>query len=168
MKRYFKLFLGIFIVASAALATPIVLGEGQLGVHTKVSRICFVEDADLNFGTIDGMFLNDTRSFTFIHVTCTEGSHYYLTINTGDHAQDAIRRLKSTGSESYMEYFLFQPDSVTPWDLDSYIYSIGTGEDQKFKVNGLIPKGQKPVSGGYDYGDNVMVNLYLYAPCTSP
>lgn len=165
MKRCFNLLTSIFILASTVKAISNDLANGQLSVHTKVSRICYVEDADLNFGTIDGMFLSDTRAHTFIHVTCTEGAHYYLTLNTGNHDQSGIRRLKSTGSESYIEYFLFQPDMVTPWNLDSYIYSIGTGEDQAFKVHGLIPSGQKPVSGGYDYNDYVLINLYLYTPC---
>lgn len=164
--QHVNLLAAVFITAFTALATD-ELASGQLSIHAKVSRTCYVEDADLNFGTIDGMFIEDTRAYTFLHVTCTEGAHYYLTLNTGDHDQDGIRRLKHRALENYMEYFLFQPDSVTPWNLDSYIYSIGTGEDQAFKVHGLIPKGQKPVPGGNNYDDYVLVNLYLYAPCVN-
>ena len=158
----------VLIMSSPMWATSSELAKGQLSVHTKVSRICYVEDADLNFGTIDGMFTEDRRASTLIHVTCTEGANYYLTINTGEHSDSGVRRLKHATSDKFIEYFLFQPDIVTPWDLDSYIYSIGTGEDQAFRVHGLIPKGQKPVVGGSDYDDYVLVSLYLYTPCVNP
>lgn len=137
------------------------VAQANLRVHVKVARTCYVQDADLNFGTIDGLFRLDSDASTDIIVRCTADAPYDLSLNAGNNFLNGSRRMVDDNNQNFIAYTLYQPDNTTLWDNDHRLSSIATGNDQTFTVHGVIPSGQTSVPGDRNYNDYVTIDLYM-------
>lgn len=161
MKNKIAALIGIFVSFNALAFDEKSVAEANLRVHVKVARTCYVQDADLNFGTIDGLFRIDKEASTDIVVRCTADAPYSLSLDAGRNFLDGSRRMADDDSKNFIAYTLYQPDNTTLWDSEHQLSSTATGNDQFFTVHGVIPSGQNSVPGDRNYNDYVVIDLYM-------
>ncbi len=137
------------------------VAEGDLRVHVRVARTCYVQDADLNFGAIDGLFRSDKDGSADIVVRCTADAPFELALDAGRNFADGSRHMIDDEGTHKIGYTLYQPDNATLWDADHKLSAVASGNDQSFTVYGVIPSGQISVPGDRNYNDYVVIDLYM-------
>lgn len=136
------------------------VANGQLRAYVKVARTCYVQDAELNFGTIDGLFAAEKEGSTDIIVRCTADAGFKITLDEGKNFAEDVRHMTDEEG-NLIAYHLYQPDHETPWDKNNPLTATATGNEQPFTVYGLIPSDQKPVPGDRNYNDYISIDLYM-------
>jgi len=146
---------------SVANADKESVAKGQLRVHVKVARTCYVQDSDLNFGTIDGLFRSDVNASTNIVIRCTADAPFEIGLDEGKGFDNGSRRMVDDEGKNFIAYKLFKPDNATEWDKDNRVSATATGLDQSFAVYGTIPAKQEAIPGDRNYNDYVTIDLYM-------
>ena len=129
--------------ASTATATFI--------VSTSIQATCLISTTPLSFGTYTGLTLASTSTVT---VTCTNGTHWDITLNagTGIGATASNRSMTGPGG-ALLSYQLTQDSGHTVnWgntvDVDA-VEGTGTGLGQTQTVYGQVAAGQYFAPGIY-------------------
>lgn len=157
MRRFFKkkiLNLINIAMVTSLFASDIVIASGETGdltLSAAVENSCSVAAEPVSFGSYAGVELNGRG---VIHVNCTKGANYVITLGQGSSFEGGERHLLKDGGSDTLAYKLYQDNAGTEWKRVS---GISTGEKQSYSVYAKIASGQSVSSG--DYADTVVVNV---------
>jgi spore coat protein U-like protein len=152
-------------------------GTYTLSASATVASNCTVATAALAFGSYDpigthrtgGANLNANGS---VSVTCVKGVAPSIALGLGANVSGSTRRMKSGGSNNYLNYELYQPPSTTAgaactfpgtvvWGTAGANLFSATAATSKsarsYNVCGTIAAGQDPAIG--TYADTVVATV---------
>lgn len=110
--------------------------------------------AALAFGTYDPINANATQdldSTTSVSIRCTKGTTAVFTMNNGNNANGAQRRMVNDTSD-YLNYQVYTNGSYsTIWDTTNTVtYIAPNNGTAQIPIYGRIPAGQNVTSGSYN------------------
>lgn len=104
-------------------------------------------DADLLAGAVGG-----------IQIDCTPNTTAYVTVDSGDHAANGVRRMGLGATGYAIPYLLYADGSSTPWTTQSVAVSFPAGTSRKvLPVRGRATLNGPMAAGAYT--DTVRVTL---------
>jgi spore coat protein U-like protein len=132
----------------------------SLMTTARMSSECrLVSATDLDFGTLDTL-KRDRDSSASISLRCPRGTSWRMTLSNGSNSVGGKRFMKNESGQSLLEYRLFKNGYLEPWDENSALAQLGTGETNltTVKVFGRLPARASMVPAG-NYSDTVVVQL---------
>lgn len=161
--------LGTRIAAAAGLISSGALALGATSTTTfevsaEVVDACRVAASALRFGRFAAVNDSSVEATTRIDVTCSNGTSYDIGLDAGSTAGATVtsRRMKISGSESFLDYSLYSDRERTRnWgetvNIDT-VSGTGDGSTQTHVVYGRIPSGQQAAPVG-SYSDTITVTV---------
>jgi spore coat protein U-like protein len=130
----------------------------SFNVQALVENECDVTADPLNFGN-HGVLSANVDAAADIHVTCTLGASYTVSLGNGQNGASQTTRKMANGT-SMISYGLYSDPSrsvVLGSDIGSTLSGTGTGSAETITVFGRVPPQSTPAAGVYQ--DTVVVNV---------
>jgi spore coat protein U-like protein len=163
-----NIFLTSLAVALIGIAGTASAGDNPavLTVQATVTPECIINDANLDFGSVGGIFVQAAVASTQIDVECNDsGVPFSVSLNTGLNGTATGRKM--SGSTDMLPYELYSDASLsTPWgdgvnlgDAVSGTSSAGYGNFTSLALYGRIPAGTRVKSFGYTDSVGALVSF---------
>jgi len=150
------------IVAALTLPTAamaqVKTETGNLKVQITITEECTLGIGDIDFGS-QGVLDENVDADGSITVTCTNGTDYTLSLDTGSGTDASEVTRFMTGAGGTIAYSLYKDvGRSTLWGTGENAFSgIGTGAAVPIPVYGRVPLQNTPAAG--EYSDTVTVTL---------
>jgi spore coat protein U-like protein len=159
-------YLSDFANYTGVLAIPNLLGTCltsglqpvSFSVQALIENECDVTADPLNFGN-HGVLTANVDAAADIHVTCTPGASYTVSLGNGQNGPSQTARKMANGT-SMISYGLYSDPSrsvVLGSDVGATLSGTGTGSAETITVYGRVPPQSTPAAGTYQ--DTVVVNV---------
>jgi len=134
------------------------LAQADFSIQALIENECDVTADPMNFGA-QGVLSANIDAAADIHVTCTLGTSYTISLGNGENGASQTTRKMAKGS-SMISYGLYSDPSrsvVLGSEVGSTLPGTGTGFADTVTVYGRVPPQLTPEAGSYQ--DTVVVSV---------